>query len=79
MSNIEIFLNLEKKEIKDTIKDICSEINQMRKKVKQFEEKIEKKSEDENKEQNNKLIEEIKNVKEENINLVRNKNIKRGS
>jgi len=69
-SNIEIFLNLEKKEIKDTIKDICSEINLMRGKVKQFEEKIEKNIEDENKEQNNKLIEEIKNLKEENINLV---------
>ena len=69
-SNIEIILDLEKKEINDTIKDICNEITLMRDKVKKLEDNIDKKFEDENKEQNNKLIEEIKNLKEENKNLV---------
>ena len=69
-SNIEIILDLEKKEINDTIKDICNEITLMRDKVKKLEDDTDKKFEDANKEQNNKFIEEIKNLKEENKNLV---------
>ena len=69
-SNIEIILSLEKREINDTIKDICNEINLMRNKVEKFEKNIEKKIDNENKEQNNKILEEIKNIKEENKNLV---------
>ena len=69
-SNIEIILDLEKKEINETIKDICYEITLMRDKVKKLEDDTDKKFEDANKEQNNKFIEEIKNLKEENKNLV---------
>ena len=69
-SNVEIFLNLEKKEVNDTIKDICNEINLMREKTEKFEKNIEKKIDDEIKEQNNKFVEEIKNLKEENKKLL---------
>ena len=74
-SNIEIILSLEKREINDTIKDICNEINLMRNKVEKFEKNIEKKIDNENKEQNNKILEEIKNIKEENKKLVDEINI----
>ena len=66
-SSIEIFLNKEKVEINDTIKEICNEINLMRDKLKKLEESSE------NKEQPNILIEEMKNMqdlKKENQKLI---------